>query len=122
MAMDLAEECYRLTSHFPRTEMYGISAQIRRAAVSIPSNIAEGHNRRSRGAFAHHLSIALGSQAEVETQLELAGRLGLAVPEGIAETLALAESVGRSLHRLLDAIERLRRGEQRSRQGTGPKS
>ncbi len=75
LAMDLSQLCYEKTADFPSRETYGLASQIRRAAVSIPSNIAEGHSRRTRQAYLNHLSIALGSQSEVETQVELARRL-----------------------------------------------
>lgn len=71
-AMLLAESCYRWTEEFPKREIYGLASQLRRAAVSIASNIAEGNSRRSRQAYLNHLSITLGSQSEVETQVELA--------------------------------------------------
>jgi len=71
-AKQFAVEIYRLTESFPQPERYSLTDQIRRAAVSIPSNIAEGHIRRSDKIFAHHLDIALGSAAEVDTQLEIA--------------------------------------------------
>jgi four helix bundle protein len=73
--MDIAEDMYRLTASFPQHEIYGLRSQLRRAAVSIPSNIAEGHARDSTKEFLHHISIALGSIAEAETQLVLSGRL-----------------------------------------------
>jgi len=65
--MDLAQICYVLTDSFPREERFTLTAQLRRAALSIPSNIAEGHSRSSRQAYLYHLDVALGSQAEVET-------------------------------------------------------
>ena len=74
-AVELVEECYRLTKKFPKYEMYGLSSQIQRAAVSIPSNIAEGRQRIYRKEFIKHLSIAHGSLAELETQIEIANRL-----------------------------------------------
>jgi len=74
-AVDLVEECYRLTKNFPKYEMYGLSSQIQRAAVSIPSNIAEGRQRIYNKEFIKHLSIAHGSLAELETQIEIANRL-----------------------------------------------
>jgi len=74
-AMELAQRCYELTAGFSNREIYGLASQIRRAAVSIASNIAEGHSRRSRQAYLNHLSIALGSQSEVETQIDLSCRL-----------------------------------------------
>jgi four helix bundle protein len=74
-AMDLVVEVYRLTRAFPREELYGLTSQVRRAAVSIPSNIAEGQARQSSAEFRNFLSFAQGSRAEVETQLTIAMRL-----------------------------------------------
>ena len=76
-AMDLVEECYRMTDAFPRSEEFGLKAQMRMAAVSIPSNVAEGNVRHSSNEYCRFLAIALGSTAELETQIELARRLGL---------------------------------------------
>jgi four helix bundle protein len=104
--MKLAELCYRSTENFPKREIYGLANQIRRAAVSVPSNIAEGHSRSTRQAYLNHLSIALGSQSEVETQIDLASRLGLIANEDGKKILALAEQVGRMLHALIAALER----------------
>jgi four helix bundle protein len=73
--MSLVEEIYRLSSGLPPSETYGLSSQIRKAAVSIPSNIAEGHNRDHLGDYLRFLSVAQGSLAELETQLEVACRL-----------------------------------------------
>jgi four helix bundle protein len=75
IGLDLVETIYRCTAEFPKSEMYGLTAQMRRAAVSISSNIAEGQARSSSKEFLHFLSYALGSLAELETQLELARRL-----------------------------------------------
>src|SRR5580692_9874461 len=74
-SMELAEVLYRLTSTFPKEEIYGLRAQIRRSAVSVPSNIAEGQGRLSTGEFRHFLGIARGSNCELQTQLEIARRL-----------------------------------------------
>src|SRR5262245_66455825 len=74
-AMDLALEIYRLTSQFPSDERFGLTAQLRRAAVSVPSNIGEGHGRTHRGEYLHHLSIARGSAIAVEVQLTIAEHL-----------------------------------------------
>ncbi len=104
-AMKLAELCYEGTGHFPRQETYGLVSQIRRAAVSIPSNIAEGHSRRSRQAFVNHLSISLGSQSELETQIELSRRLRLIPEERAKAILQEAEEVGRMLHGLIKRLE-----------------
>lgn len=74
-AMDLVEKVYEATKTFPREEVYGITNQLRRAAVSVPSNIAEGQGRRTTADFLRHLGIAYGSLLEVETQLLIAVRL-----------------------------------------------
>src|SRR4029453_15442067 len=71
LGMDFAEAVYALTRTFPREELFGLTAQLRRAAVSIPSNVAEGHRHKTSN-YRHYVTIALGSQAECETQLELA--------------------------------------------------
>jgi four helix bundle protein len=75
LAMELVELVYRVTREFPKYEIYGLTSQIQRAAVSIPSNLAEGHAREHTKEFLNHLSIAQGSLAELETQLEIAVRL-----------------------------------------------
>lgn len=106
LAMELAQACYEQTATFPSREIYGLASQIRRPAVSIPSNIAEGHSRRTRQAYLNHLSIALGSQSEVETQIELAQRLRLLSEKSAEEILQLAERVGRMLRALIRALEK----------------
>jgi four helix bundle protein len=77
LGMELVVSCYELTGALPRDERFGLIAQMRRAAISVPANLAEGHARRSRPAYANHVSIALGSQAELETLVELCRRLRL---------------------------------------------
>lgn len=74
-AMDMVIECYEQSRCLPREERYGLTSQLRRAAVSVPANIAEGRSRRGKGDFGKHLSIAAGSLAEVETLLEIAERV-----------------------------------------------
>jgi len=109
-AMKLAELCYKETNRFPARETYGMASQIRRAAVSIPSNIAEGNSRHTRQAYLNHLSIALGSQSELETQVELSRRLELISEKPAHEILTLAELVGRMLHALIRSLDQ--KGEQ----------
>lgn len=89
-SVDLVEGVYRITRDFPDDEKFNLTSQIRRSAVSIPSNIAEGHGRKSDGDFGHFLKIAFGSSSELETQLLIAKRLEL-LPE--KEYDALAESL-----------------------------
>jgi four helix bundle protein len=103
--MDLVEIVYRLSRSFPADERFGLTTQLRRAAVSIPSNIGEGQRRKRRRAFLHHLDIALGSQGELEVQVELAARLGYlgaqdarVLEEGVAE-------VGRMLNGLIESLQ-----------------
>jgi four helix bundle protein len=105
-AMDLVEGCYRATGAFPREEMYGLTSQIRRAACSIPANIAEGHCRRTTKAFANHVSIALGSHGELETSLEIAARLGFLSTTRKNEIMSNCDSVGRMLNGLYGSLER----------------
>jgi four helix bundle protein len=105
LGMDFAEAVYALTQTFPREELFGLTAQLRRAAVSIPSNVAEGH-RHKAGNYRHYVTIALGSQAECETQLELALRLKLAPADAIAPINVLATRVGQVLHGLARSLPR----------------
>src|SRR5437870_537375 len=96
LGMALAEDVYALTRTFPREELFGLTSQLRRAAVAIPSNVAEGH-RHGTNAYRHYVIMALGSQAECETQLELASRLKLAPPDKITTVSSLAARVGQVL-------------------------
>ena len=104
-AMDLVEEIYRATVRFPRDERFGLTAQIRRAAVSIPSNIGEGKRRKRRGPLLNHLDIALGSQGEVEVQLEIAQRVGFLSAADHRRLAAHVEEVGRMLNGLIASLE-----------------
>jgi four helix bundle protein len=100
VSMDLVENCYRITGDLPVQERYGLTAQIRRAAVSIPANVAEGHNRRMPKPYRNHVNIAMGSQAELETLLELTLRLRLLPAESLIEVGLLVRRVGQMLHGL----------------------
>ncbi len=105
-AMALVEQCYRVTASFPRAESYGITSQLRRAAVSIPSNIAEGERRGFTRAYVNHVSIALGSHGELETYIEVSSRLGYMPDVEKQRLLERCDSVGRllnGLHRSLEA-------------------
>ncbi len=92
-SMDLVELVYRETSKFPQEEKYGLTSQLQRAAVSIPSNIAEGTSRASQKEFKHFLSISLGSSYEVGTQIELAKRLSIIDQEKAEEILTELDQV-----------------------------
>ena len=105
LGMDLAEAIYALTQTFPREELFGLTSRLRRAAVAIPSNVAEGH-RHGTAAYRHYVIIALGSHAECETQLELASRLKLAPADAIAPINVLAMRVGQVLHGLARSLPR----------------
>jgi four helix bundle protein len=103
-AMELVVGVYELTRSLPKSEVYGLSSQIQRAAVSVPANIAEGHSRRNLREYLNFLSIARGSLAEVETYLELVQRLAYAPPEQVQSLLNLAASVSRQLIALRDSL------------------
>ena len=96
-ALDWAEALYEATSHWPRDERFGLSSQIRRAGVSVASNIAEGAARRSTGEFRQFLGMSRGSLAEAETQLLLAERLGYLPGSYAAALLGAAEEISRML-------------------------
>lgn len=102
--MDLVVDVYSVTRVFPAHERFGLTSQLRRAAISVPSNIGEGKRRRRQRAFAHHLDIALGSQGEVEVQLEIARRVGLLSEADYARLRVQTEKVGRMLNGLLDTV------------------
>ena len=106
-AMDLAQAVYALTSAFPRNEIYGLTAQMNRAAVSVASNIVEGYGRGGRD-YERFVGIAYGSLLELETQLELTRRIGLADPDAIDTLLHRTASVGRMLNALRTGLKRHR--------------
>ncbi|HXE09148.1 MAG TPA: four helix bundle protein [Acidobacteriaceae bacterium] len=103
-SIDLAEAIYRLTSSFPSSEIYGLTSQMRRASVSVASNIAEGWGRRSRIEYRRFIQMALGSNDELQTQLVIAERLGFGNKRMLADSAGLSGRIGRmlvALHRVL---------------------
>ena len=105
-AMALVEEVYIATRTFPREEIYGLTSQLRRAAISVPSNIAEGQGRRTTADFLRHLSIAYGSLLELETQVLIAARLNYLSNEKCNVVLKMAAEVGRLLNGLMSSLRR----------------
>jgi len=104
-AMELVTHVYQLTRGFPVEEKFGLISQLQRAAVSIPANIAEGHGRKSTGAYLNHISIANGSLMEVETLIQIASRLGFLTQQQVMDTLSRADEIGKmlsGLHRSLN--------------------
>lgn len=107
-SMELAERCYRLSKQLPKPDQMVLGHQIRKSAVSIPSNVAEGHERHYTPVYIQHLWIAHGSGAELETQLELGRRVEI-VPEAEASSLiAGAQEIGRMIHGLVRSLDRVR--------------
>lgn len=100
LAMEIVEVCYRITAALPVEERYGLKSQIRRAAVSIAANVAEGRTRQIKKPYRNHVSIALGSQAELETLLEIAVRLRFLPAASVVGPTEQLSRVGRMLHGL----------------------
>ena len=111
-AIELVIGCYRHTDLFPAKEQFGLTSQIRRAAVSVSANIAEGQARFHTAEFLYHLSVASGSLAELETLLEISSRLGYLQRRELEQLLAGCSEVGRMLHRLRQALQRKKPAEQ----------
>jgi four helix bundle protein len=103
-AMDLVEAVYKVTKGFPSDERYGLTIQLRRAVVSIPSNIAEGQGRGPTKEFAHHLAIAYGSLCEVQTQILIAKRLGYLQEDECERLMNISNEVGRLINALSNSI------------------
>ena len=110
--IQLSESIYRVTAEFPKHELYGFTSQMRRAVVSIPSNIAEGHIRDSTKEYLHHLSFALGSLAELETQTVIAQRLGYLSTDIVSSIVEQCDHLGRMLRNLQRSL-RLRLSRKR---------
>lgn len=104
VAMDLAEKVYGLVRLLPTEEKFSLSDQMRRAAVSIPSNIAEGHGRNSTKSYIHFLMIARGSKAELETQLLLCVRVGYVTQKQIDPVLAKCDEVGKMIFSIINKL------------------
>ncbi|MEQ1906025.1 MAG: four helix bundle protein, partial [Pirellulaceae bacterium] len=108
-AFELADQLvlaiYKCTKSFPKEEMFGLTSQIRRAAVSVPSNIVEGCAKSSQADYSRFLEIAYGSVCEVEYQLSLAERLGFLESQSAKETISLANETGRVLNGLLRSLK-----------------
>jgi len=105
-AIQLTTEIYKHTAQFPKHEAYGLTQQIRRAAVSVPSNIAEGKGHRSDKEFVHFMFHARGSLLELQTQLEIAKELQYLSAEEIRDLLEVADGVGRALNGLISSLDR----------------
>jgi four helix bundle protein len=103
-AMSLAREVFEQCHKFPKAEAYDLMSQMRRAAVSVPSNIAEGHGRLTDAQFRHFLGNARGSLCEVQTQIELAVELGFLAPESRSRLIEIAAEVARLLNGLIAAL------------------
>lgn len=104
-SMDLVVLTYRFTKEFPSEERFGLTSQMRRASISIPSNIAEGCRRSTKKDFVHFLLIALGSSSELDTQLKLAKRLGFIEVADYNEADGLLHEVLRMLNKLIERLD-----------------
>jgi len=104
-ALTLSVLCYELTKAFPKDEMYGMTAQIRRASVSVPANIAEGHGREHTRSPIQFLRVAQGSLKELETHLMLAEQVNLAPAAALAPAYAMTDEIGRMLRALIRALQ-----------------
>lgn len=100
-SMEFVIDCYKITKRFPSHELYGLTSQLRRAAVSIPSNIAEGHGRIHTKELVHHLSIAHGSLMEAQTLLRIAHRLGYLAQDNLTPLLELGWRIGQMLSKFI---------------------
>jgi four helix bundle protein len=105
-SMDLVEMVYELTKQFPREELFGLATSMRRATVSIPSKIAAGHERDNTREYIQHLASARGSLSEVETQIEVARRLGYINDEQQELFIKLASDTGKIINGLMNSMER----------------
>jgi four helix bundle protein len=117
-SMDLVVAIYRITATFPKQERYSLVDQLRRAAVSVPSNIAEGHGRSRTGDYLRHLSVAVGSLSEVETQIQIARRLDYLTEDDQTRLMDACTGIGKMLGGLIRSLRRrLSSRDQESRAG-----
>ena len=105
-AVDLTVSCYSTTQSFPQSEMYGLTSQIRRAASSLPANIAEGYGRETRANFIQFLRVAQGSLKELETHLIVSERFGLLDHQALTDLLSAADEIGGMLYLLIRRLQR----------------
>jgi four helix bundle protein len=103
-SMDLVERVYRLTASFPRSEQWGLTSQMRRSVISVPSNIAEGYGRQATGEYRHHLSIGRGSLLELETQVLLSKRLKYLQPSEADSVITEIEQISKMLATLISKL------------------
>jgi len=104
-SITMAVSVYKLTQGFPREELYGLTSQMRRATVSVASNIAEGHGRLSTGEYRQFLGVARGSNFELQTQLEIARALGVGNSKSLDEADGLSHEIGKMIHGILESIK-----------------
>jgi len=105
-AVDLSVEVYKITAGFPREEIYGITSQMRRCAVSVASNIAEGYGRNSKNEYRHFLGVARGSALELQTQLAIAAELGFTKAESLERAESLADEVAKIIWAIRKKLDR----------------
>jgi len=103
-AIEMTVAVYKLSSRFPKDEMYGLTSQVRRASVSVASNIAEGYGRGTQGEYKQFLNIARGSNYEVQTQLVIARELGLGDTKDLGVADSLSAEVGKMIFTLIDRL------------------
>lgn len=104
-SMDLVEEIYRLVKKLPKDELFALSSQMRRAVVSIPSNIAEGNSRNSNKEYIHFLSVARGSKSEIETQLHICVRLNYIKQSETEKAFLLCDEIGRMINSIIKKLQ-----------------
>ena len=102
--MDLVERVYRIAASFPRSEQWGLTSQMRRAVISVPSNIAEGYGRQATGEYRHHLSIGRGSLLELETQVLLSNRLKYLQPSDADSVITEIEQISKMRATLISKL------------------